>query len=539
MKGLFAFVLAGCLLMPAAQALAGEPASAAEAASAPELTLQQIYEMNRPAVVRVVTVHTLRVKSPVYKIDEKAYEKAYNDVYKMAVRGDITPTYEAVEMGVLVTMLNDPLTYYVVDEKADPLDEEVEITVQGTGFIINADGVAVTNAHVVKYDSEEVLDDIILQALYQKEQKTTEESFSDQIDRYISECNYGTGELNDLATEAVLAYYRRNLESTQFDTKIYVVPADAAGSQDWKEMSYEADVICAGDPVPGSDLAVLSFAGSGMPTVQLAESVSVKAGDGVAVISYPAAASDDECLSKEAAYVPTLTSGVISGEKKTADGYPIYQFSADISYGSSGGPVFNTEGKVVGIAAFGLDDGTGAGMISGMYFAYSTDALRTLMKGKSSGVQPAMNPLTISYCDAVLLMGENRYAEALEILSAVAAASSRYPYVQDMISRCNEQIKAGNNVTPTPEPTPEPTPKPTPTPRWAGVLPAGGEILAMQEMGVPTKAVVTIGLLCAGAMIVSAGIILFAVWGLILLSKRRGRKGEKERQADAPQDLAG
>ena len=52
----------------------------------------------------------------------------------------------------------------------------------------------------------------------------------------------------------------------------------------------------------------------------------------------------------------TLSQGLTSG-KREMDGFRVFQVSAPISHGSSGGPIFNTSAEVVGIAAFMLEGG--------------------------------------------------------------------------------------------------------------------------------------------------------------------------------------
>lgn len=48
----------------------------------------------------------------------------------------------------------------------------------------------------------------------------------------------------------------------------------------------------------------------------------------------------------------TFTSGVVSAIRISSDGKRIYQTDAKVSQGSSGGPVLNEEGEVVGVVTF-------------------------------------------------------------------------------------------------------------------------------------------------------------------------------------------
>ena len=52
----------------------------------------------------------------------------------------------------------------------------------------------------------------------------------------------------------------------------------------------------------------------------------------------------------------TLSQGLVSGIREM-DGYRLFQISAPISHGSSGGPIFSASGEVVGIAVLTIDGG--------------------------------------------------------------------------------------------------------------------------------------------------------------------------------------
>lgn len=86
------------------------------------------------------------------------------------------------------------------------------------------------------------------------------------------------------------------------------------------------------------DLAVLKVNRSGLPTVILGNSDSLEPG------SYVVAIGNPKGLER------TISDGLVSGTRKVNDSFSKLQISAPISPGSSGGPVFDEFGRVMGVA---------------------------------------------------------------------------------------------------------------------------------------------------------------------------------------------
>ncbi len=86
------------------------------------------------------------------------------------------------------------------------------------------------------------------------------------------------------------------------------------------------------------DLALLKIEAQNLPTVQVADSSSVRPGQPITVIGNPRRLQN------------TITSGIISQIRKKANGILWHQISAPISPSSSGSPVFNEQGEVISIA---------------------------------------------------------------------------------------------------------------------------------------------------------------------------------------------
>lgn len=85
------------------------------------------------------------------------------------------------------------------------------------------------------------------------------------------------------------------------------------------------------------DFAILKLMAMDLPTVRLGNSKKVEVGEKVIAIGSPQGLFN------------TVTDGICSAIRDTGEGYKLIQLSAPISPGSSGGPLFNVNGEVIGI----------------------------------------------------------------------------------------------------------------------------------------------------------------------------------------------
>ncbi len=92
------------------------------------------------------------------------------------------------------------------------------------------------------------------------------------------------------------------------------------------------------------DIAIIKIKGFKLPTVSLGDSDKAETGESIVAISSP------EGL------VNSLTTGVISGVRRL-DTHRVFQITAPISRGSSGGALFNSNGEVIGIVTYLLKSG--------------------------------------------------------------------------------------------------------------------------------------------------------------------------------------
>lgn len=87
------------------------------------------------------------------------------------------------------------------------------------------------------------------------------------------------------------------------------------------------------------DLAILKISGFALPTLPLGNSDQVRIGTDVVAIGSPMGLEN------------TVSTGIVSGRRSEPEGFRLLQITAPASTGSSGGPVLDRAGRVVGIAA--------------------------------------------------------------------------------------------------------------------------------------------------------------------------------------------
>lgn len=106
---------------------------------------------------------------------------------------------------------------------------------------------------------------------------------------------------------------------------------------------HSVDAIVGYDP--RSDVAVLAVDGVALPAIPFADSSAVSPGEPVTVVGHPKALES------------TVSTGVVSAIRRSPSGWGLLQVTAPISPGSSGGPVLNEQGEVIGVTRFYLADG--------------------------------------------------------------------------------------------------------------------------------------------------------------------------------------
>ena len=152
-----------------------------------------------------------------------------------------------------------------------------------------------------------------------------------------------------------------------------------------------------------NDLAILQAEGRDLPFVTLGDSDKVKVGEAICVIGSPMLLEG------------TVSAGIISAVRELRDGRKLLQITAPVSKGSSGSPVFNRKGEVVGVASFTLSEG------QNLNFAVPSNAVKALLQSHDISTKPLPPFPTLSLEERF----EQAYQEALRTAQEIENANSR------------------------------------------------------------------------------------------------------------------
>lgn len=396
---------------------------------AKELKPDELAELNKPGTVMVQATHQAEIAVPDYQLDQNKFDALLKDTLRKVDRGIIDSPAQALA-SMVQEIYSQPLQYLKPGDEV--IQKNVEATSQGSGFIISDNGYVVTNAHVVSSEGDALKRNLANDALKEiavANCKREMNTFSEEQRSMLAQ-TIGTDEVINLCLEGSLAYYANYLKIGEIDTNVKTL----IGATKVAEEGYTSDIKAIGKAAPGKDVAVLKIEADNLPTVTLGAADSIGTGDATYILGYPAAATIDDSKPIE----PSFTSGLISGQKSMPDGWKVLQTDAAISPGNSGGPVFNKEGEVVGVATFGsIDPETGA-QVQGINFVVPANIVQEFLD--QANVEAERGRLSKLYEEGMLLRSQERYSAALKKFQEVEDLNPEYPYVKQQITEMRQAL---------------------------------------------------------------------------------------------------
>jgi S1-C subfamily serine protease len=399
---------------------------------AQELTAVQNYGINRPGVVMVRTVFSADVYVNKMQLDSRHFNRLVDSIQKVDSSGIIYSAEQKLDI-VLKEINNHPTRFFKAS--LDYIKEPEEITSSGTGFLVTADGYVATNCHLIDRDNAFIRRQFFLSAF----QQITEANISALENAWAT---LFSEQQKSILYNTYASVYARLFSMALYDLKkeIYIEYSVDNDKGNTSSIKKSAQVIIKGQPMPGKDIAILKMDGdSTLPTLKIAQDDLPKVGEQLYVYGFPGPVTNNNYVATESAIEPTLTTGIVSALKKSVAGWPLIQMDANINRGSSGGPVCNEKGEVVGLTTFGSIENSG-GLAAGLNFAIPVSILQEYLD--SAGVAASPSETSRLFGDAVVFYDREFYKDALKKFRKVDELNKHFPglafYIRDSEKRLQQ-----------------------------------------------------------------------------------------------------
>lgn len=429
LRDFFKGIKAGSQVAASASAIPAKTASTTTDTSGLKLSDEDLVAITKPSVVRLV-VH--------------------------AVGTSTIPSYDV-----------DWATLTIKKNNKKPTEVPYDLYSTGSGFMIHPDGYILTNAHVA---SDEIIklaiagaqiQKILLQSLLAISKSPKEMAAMDKL-------GYGEKEGQELALKSLSIIRTEAVFKTELT--IAVIKTDTGSIKNegstllsraenmTREKQRETAAKLLKDGMPAKvvavntkfldderDVALLKIEQKNLPALRLNIATLPKVSNPIFIFGYPANA-DNSILSDE----PSFTRGTIGAFKASSNGtFKYIQTDAKISQGSSGGPVFNASGDVIGMITAETNPQKSGGAGDSFAFAIPSSLLKDTLEKEF--VSPNFPPTyRDNFLAGLTLEKESRCKKALEkfeeakkINAILGEVSS---FVDSHIETCKNMVASGKSV---------------------------------------------------------------------------------------------
>ena len=326
-----------------------------------------------------------------------------------------TPTERAAaEVRPAIVYVTEKFSAYVADETGTYFNNgnPYELSVTCTGFGVNPNGYVATAGHCIDtYSPNGIKGDFIAAAAEDVVAAVPGVTLQQAVE-------FGTANWT----------VEGKAKGSAIDTQIAVVTGSVQGGG--KPQALPARVVDA-RPFTQGDVALLKVETTDLPSVELATDADVQIGTPLLSIGYPASADAVTDPSLE----PSNKDGQVSA-KKTVGSVPVYETSAALTPGMSGGPTVDLEGRVLGINSF-MPAGESQAFnfvapASGLTELLSRNGVRNELGPDDKAFRAALDAYYAGhYTDAIagfdkLLQVAPQHAQALQYRTLAAKARDRF-----------------------------------------------------------------------------------------------------------------
>jgi hypothetical protein len=321
----------------------------------------------------------------------------------------------------------------------------------GTGFFISSNGYIVTNYHVVQAFVKDGCKDLIVRNLVEQitGQKDVEKAL--KSDKYRDEVEH----IRDFVDKNLKETPATDGQATSSDGETFKIGGKVI-LPNGDRLDFEIVEKGVAQGGGGKDVAVIKIPIQNAPTLSFAhdDPTAIKLQDRVVVIGYPSSAdlssNSDYYLDflnsvaenqknsvKKSLGQASVVDGRISNPYKTLDNdTPVLQVDALVAEGSSGSPVLDENGQVIGMITFNSVDFSRSGNIP---FAVPVTTIMEYVR-RSGAAYNQRSSTDLLYQEGLERYKNEDYAGAKAKFEAVASNFKPHSESERLIQETNEKI---------------------------------------------------------------------------------------------------
>jgi serine protease Do len=405
------------------------------ASRAQNISAEQNYAQNAPGIVTVQAVFSATVYVNKVEINERIFDKLVDSVQRLDTTGTLFTPEQKLDI-VVKALYKSPFRFFTAGREYFRQAHRVQSN--GTGFLVSEDGYIVTNCHIIDRDSAFIRKQFI-QSTYSE---VTEANINALQSSWAMQLN---DQQRSLLINAYGLIYSQVASMILFDLKKeFYASYRVDASSGPVAVKQKAEVLLKGRAMPGKDIAILKIpTTSNLPTLALSRDPLARIGTEVLVFGFPEPVTSNSFLAPDAGMEPSVTAGIVSATKKSVGGWPVIQMDAVISHGSSGSPVCNSRGEVIGIATFGSLEQQTSTLASGFNFAIPVSVIREFLD--TAKLIPAMGEASTEFNKGLSFFYEQFYQKAKEKFQDVKKLNNGYPQLNYYLQQCTDRIAVGED----------------------------------------------------------------------------------------------
>lgn len=362
-----------------------------------------------------------------------------------AISGEYSPSMVA-ELGEASTVLiysqiDANIKIYYPDENWMPTTlyfiVPVSVAALGSGFFVSAEGYIVTAGHVIFcFTHKDVTQDLYTKYFL------IEQSFDVIIQEMENQGYYFTPEGEALLWDYVMSYG----EIKDSLRQIYAVLGEVKPTlTEVQSKGWTARVIEV-SPFYERDIALLKIEppSNYCPVLLVGDSAAVTTGSDVYSFGFADVTVFAEEPGIETLLAPSMKEGKISQKRLTSAQTPVFETSATLTYGMSGGPGLNNKGEVIGICSMGaVREGI---QVAGFNFLIESNVARSIMEEANVKSKNVCGPVDEAFIQGLQYFYDKHYSAAKQKFEVCTGLFDYHWRAQALIKECNSAIARGEDV---------------------------------------------------------------------------------------------